>query len=60
MNVRLGDKLWNGSLLLNFKNTSKNTMAIDVDRWIEIAKDCKYLPENDLKVFGFFFVCYPS
>ena len=22
----------------------------DVDRWIEIAKDCKYLPENDLKV----------
>ena len=22
----------------------------DVDQWIEIAKDCKYLPENDLKV----------
>ena len=22
----------------------------DLDRWIEIAKDCKYLPENDLKV----------
>jgi len=21
----------------------------DVDQWIEIAKDCKYLPENDLK-----------
>lgn len=22
----------------------------DLDRWIEIAKECKYLPENDLKV----------
>ena len=22
----------------------------DVDRWIGIAKECKYLPENDLKV----------
>ena len=21
----------------------------DVDQWIEIAKNCKYLPENDLK-----------
>jgi len=24
-------------------------MAIDVDKWIEIAKECNYLPENDLK-----------
>ena len=23
----------------------------DLDRWIEIAKECKYLPEHDLKVF---------
>ena len=22
----------------------------DVDRWIETAKKCQYLPENDLKV----------
>ena len=22
----------------------------DVDKWIAIAKECKYLPENDLKV----------
>ena len=22
----------------------------DFDRWIEITKDCKYLPENELKV----------
>lgn len=22
----------------------------DIDKWIEIAKECKYLPENDLKV----------
>lgn len=22
----------------------------EVDKWIEIAKQCKYLPENDLKV----------
>ena len=26
----------------------------DVDRWIGIAKECKYLPENDLKVRSFF------
>ncbi|WAR30868.1 PPP6-like protein, partial [Mya arenaria] len=24
-------------------------MSKDVDKWIEIAKECKYLPENDLK-----------
>lgn len=24
-------------------------MTISIDQWIEIAKDCKYLPENDLK-----------
>jgi serine/threonine-protein phosphatase 6 catalytic subunit len=21
----------------------------DLDKWVEIAKECKYLPENDLK-----------
>lgn len=21
----------------------------DLDRWLEIVRDCKYLPENDLK-----------
>lgn len=25
-------------------------MMGDVDKWIEIAKECKYLPESDLKV----------
>lgn len=24
-------------------------MAADLEKWIEIARDCKYLPENDLK-----------
>lgn len=24
-------------------------MASDLDQWIEIVKQCKYLPENDLK-----------
>lgn len=24
----------------------------DVDKWIDIAKECKYLPENDLKVIA--------
>lgn len=24
-------------------------MTISIDQWVEIAKDCKYLPENDLK-----------
>ena len=28
---------------------SESKMA-DVDQWIDIAKQCKYLPENDLKV----------
>lgn len=23
---------------------------LDLDRYVEIAKHCKYLPENDLKV----------
>ena len=22
----------------------------DLDKWIEISKECKYLPENDLKI----------
>ena len=26
------------------------TKMADLDRWIDIAKDCKYLPEHDLKV----------
>ncbi|MPC26972.1 hypothetical protein E2C01_020125 [Portunus trituberculatus] len=26
------------------------TKMADVDKWIEVAKECKYLPENDLKV----------
>lgn len=26
----------------------------EVDKWIEIAKQCKYLPENDLKVRIFY------
>lgn len=25
-------------------------MATEIDKWIEISRDCKYLPENDLKV----------
>ena len=25
-------------------------MVGDVDHWIDLAKECKYLPENDLKV----------
>lgn len=25
----------------------------DVDRWIETAKKCQYLPENDLKVSAY-------
>lgn len=24
-------------------------MGVDLDKWVEIVKDCKYLPENDLK-----------
>ena len=25
-------------------------MSMSVDQWVEIAKECQYLPENDLKV----------
>ena len=25
-------------------------MVADVDRWIDIARECKYLPENEMKV----------
>ena len=25
-------------------------MSMSVDEWVEIAKDCQYLPENELKV----------
>jgi len=31
-------------------------MTINIDQWVEISKDCKYLPENDLKVCIDFFV----
>jgi serine/threonine-protein phosphatase 6 catalytic subunit len=24
----------------------------DIDKWIDVAKECKYLPENDLKVIN--------
>lgn len=24
----------------------------DLDHWVEVVKQCKYLPENDLKVSG--------
>jgi hypothetical protein len=24
----------------------------DIDKWIDIARECKYLPENDLKVIS--------
>ena len=23
---------------------------MDIEKWVDIAKECKYLPENDLKV----------
>ena len=42
-------------------NVQEGIMAIDVDKWIEIAKECKYLPETDLKVLLFrlySFVCF--
>lgn len=26
----------------------------EADRWIELTRDCNYLPENDLKVCPFF------
>lgn len=31
----------------------------DVDNWIDIAKQCKYLPENDLKVTIFMLFILP-
>lgn len=34
-------------VLVHFK---KMATEEDFDRWIEITKQCKYLPENELKV----------
>lgn len=35
------------------------TMApLDLDKYAEIAKQCKYLPENDLKVNVTFLTCF--
>ena len=28
--------------------------SAELDRWTEVAKECEYLPENDLKVGGAF------
>jgi hypothetical protein len=30
----------------------------DIDKWIDIAKECKYLPENDLKVINSLYCFY--
>jgi len=30
----------------------------DLDKWIDIAKECKYLPENDLKVTSSSYLSY--
>jgi len=30
----------------------------DIDKWIDIAKECKYLPENDLKVTSSSYLSY--
>ena len=35
---------------VNCKFTNFQTKMADLDHWIDIAKQCKYLPENDLKV----------
>lgn len=34
---------------LPFSQKSETNMSSELDNWIEIAKQCKYLPENDLK-----------
>lgn len=30
----------------------------DIDKWIDIAKECKYLPENDLKVINIYEIIF--
>jgi hypothetical protein len=37
-------------LLFGIKKKEKKGMLADVDKWIDIARECKYLPENDMKV----------
>ena len=43
-------KLPQYSISIPFKLPPMATSTGDVDQWIEIAQQCKYLPENDLKV----------
>lgn len=35
---------------VNISPRDIQTKMADIEKWIEIAKECKYLPENDLKV----------
>ena len=44
-----GDSLQRNIEVLLFINFEGVKMS-EIDRWIEIAKECSYLPENDLKV----------
>jgi len=39
------------------KLSNQSKMA-DIDKWIDIAKECKYLPENDLKVTSSSYLSY--
>lgn len=41
-------RLYGGAISI-FLRRYESKMS-DVDKWIDIAKECKYLPENDLKV----------
>jgi len=47
--ISAGSSAHDQCTLKNIKSKNQIKMA-DVDQWIEIAKQCKYLPENDLKV----------
>ena len=39
-----------GDISKKLCNLRMATSTGDIDQWVEIAKECKYLPENDLKV----------
>jgi len=43
--------------LRRIKVSNQSKMA-DIDKWIDIAKECKYLPENDLKVTSSSYLSY--
>lgn len=53
MAVEGNEQVWNSAEVVQevaFDDQLGTMAPLDLDKYAEIAKQCKYLPENDLKV----------